>query len=169
MEHGYMEQQNGLFVEEEIAHASYRSEQSQAAAIIRQLVQTPSPAGKLMRFALDVASDEYIANEFYQSHPELMSFLVQCGASDREVMFRDYLTRHQEILHCRKKGCSGTLMGGCPVVVCDTCGTKHFVEVDRLSKEMCSQCAAQKLGECDPETRRRMHTIYCVYDEEIIH
>ena len=150
-----------LFTEELLPPVSYREELANAAAVIRRLVDTPTPAGKIIRYALDVASDEYIANEFYQVYPELLPFLVQCGTTDEEVRFREWQMNHHDILHCRMKGCSGKLIGGCPVVVCDTCGTHHYVNIEGISTSCCERCAAQKLRECIAENRTRLHTIYC--------
>lgn len=144
---------------------SFRAEQADAAAVIRQLVSSPDPAGKLLKYALDVASDEFVANEYYQAYPEIMSFLVCAGTTDEEILFRDYVYRHQEILYCRKKDCRGHLQGGCPVMICDTCGAKHYLKIDKISDLCCTRCAAQKTKECTEEMRERHHKIFCVNDE----
>ena len=157
--------QGSLFGDQTIAERSYRTEQADAAAVIRRLVASPDPAGKLLKYALNVASDEFVANEYYQSYPELMSFLVQAGTTDEEILFRDYIYRHQEVLYCRKKDCTGHLQGGCPIMICDTCGAKHILKIDTISDMCCARCAAQKLKECTEDMRDRNHKIYCVNDE----
>ena len=159
--------QQSLFDEERLPPRTFTAEQTAAAAVIRRLVDSPDPAGKLLKYALAVASDEFIANEYYQTYPELMSFLVQAGTTDEEILFRDYVYRHQEVLYCRKKGCHGHLQGGCPVMVCDTCGTKHNLVIDHISDLVCTRCAAQKLKECSHDLREKLHRIFCTNPEAV--
>lgn len=123
------------------------------------------PISRLLRFAIDVAGDEYLADEFYERYPQLGDFLAIAGCSDEEVQFRSYLRAHPDMLYCRTDSCRSTLYGACPIMTCSVCGRRHYLDVDGLSAKMCSTCVARHLGECTEETTTRMTHIYAIRRE----
>ena len=138
------------------------------ARALRTLKDHGGPTGKLLLYCLDEAADQYIANEYYQQFPEILSFLKLAGTSEPEALFRAYMLEHPDILYCRSRGCEGTLVGGCPKIHCDTCGRKYFLQVDDLSAAVCNECVANgnanHLKDCTKKSRECIFRILATDD-----
>lgn len=128
------------------------------ASLINDEIKSKTPLGRLLSYVIDVASDEFLSEEYYNSRPELMEFLVLAGSNDEELRFRNYKRSHAEVFTC--KSCSSSLDGGCPLASCPECGKTYYMIVDKLSQAICNKCAAQLLGECTEEKRNRNYKIF---------
>ena len=131
-----------------------------ASSSIKSLIARDLPESRLLSYCLDEAADQFLSEEFYQKYPELLTFLKNCGCSRDEVLFREFVETHRDIFKCKTYTCTGTIVGGCPKMYCDECGRNYFLQIDSLSGEMCNNCAANKMGECDEDSRRKRHIIY---------
>lgn len=130
--------------------------------VIGSFVKSGKPEGNILKMAIDIAADLFVANQAYEKHPYILDFLVQAGTTEEEVLFRHYIKTHPDILYCHEKGCDGSLHGGCPVLICDKCGRKHFLNVENITSAMCNNCVAKKLGECTEEKTKKYRQIYMV-------
>ena len=130
------------------------------SAAICCLVSSELPSSRLMGFCLDTAADQYLSEEFYQSHPELLTFLKDCGCTNDEVLFREFVVTHQDIFKCKTYTCEGKIVGGCPKMYCEDCGRNYFLAIDNVSDTMCKNCVANMMGECTHDSRRKRHMIY---------
>ena len=129
---------------------------------IRELIESKSPIGTMMRMALDTAADQYVAEEYHQRFPEVMEFLVKAGSDQEELLWRYYISTHKELLKCKNKDCEGELVGDCPAMWCNECNKKYYLSVEEYTEKMCSRCAAQHLGECIEAERKKRYVIYAV-------
>lgn len=126
---------------------------------IKYEISRETPLSSLLQYAIDVASDEFISEEFYQKYDNVMAFLSVSGTTNMELQFRTYVNAHSEIFLCKEPACDGKLVGGCPKMQCDKCGRLYFINVDNITEKMCGQCIAFKIGECiveDTEKRRKI-------------
>lgn len=130
------------------------------ASFINWACQQKGPLARLLQFCIDTASDEFVAEEFYQKYPELLTFLAQAGSGHEEVRFRAYVHHHPDIFVC--KACGGRISGGCPIMVCEACDKLYFVEIADITPTMCERCSASKIGECTLEKRTKRHRIFAV-------
>jgi len=138
------------------------SEEMLFAACARYIGNKNTPVGGLVRFVIDVAADQYLAEEFYQHYPELLEMLEQSGCDNTEILFQSYLHTHPLILSCKEQDCNGTIIGGCPKMTCDTCGREYYMIIDGVSTLMCDHCVAAELGECSEHSRNIRRKIYAV-------
>lgn len=137
------------------------------AHCIRHVVNQQTPLSRLLQFALDTASDEFVAEEFYLTHPTILSFLDHAGTDDEEVLFLSYVQGRQDMLTCRRGECKGKIVGRCPAMVCETCGATYYLSVDGISDLMCDRCSGSKVAECTAENRRRRFQIYGLREREM--
>ena len=128
------------------------------ALMIKKLIATTSPLGKLLSFTMDISSDHLVSDEFYKSHPSLMLFLARAGSAHDELRFRSYQHTHPELFRC--KGCGGKLIGGCPIVTCADCNKMFFMDIDAISSPMCDACVSKKLDTCTDMDRTRKFRIF---------
>lgn len=132
------------------------------AMCIHSVIEQRRPISRLLQFVIDSSSEEFMSEEFYHRHPDLLQFLSLAGSDDEEVQFMAYVHSHSEIMRCKKRPCQGTLSGTCPIMTCDTCGTSYFLDIEHVSEKMCSRCSANKINECTAEFRRKRYLIPCV-------
>jgi hypothetical protein len=133
------------------------------AEMIRRVVISKTPLGKILRYVIDTASDEFLSEEYYHTHHELLIFLARAGSGVEELLYRAYAATHPDVFTCKK--CKSPLIGGCPVNTCSNpdCGRRYYVKVDGISNVMCENCVASKLGDCSEDKREHMYKIYALY------
>jgi len=130
-----------------------------AAKTITALKEKDKILGALLQYIIDSAADQFIGEEFYSRAPHLLHFFVQLGTNNEEVLFLDFIQRHQ--IHCRNEECNDQplLLGGCPLMYCPTCGRKYFIDVSTISETICKRCAARD-RECSERSRKYAYRIF---------
>ena len=124
------------------------------AKTMRLILNERSPLSQLLQYMVDFAGDQFISEEFYQRHEDLLMWLDACGCDNEEVRFRAYVSSHPDIFICKEQDCDGIIEGGCPKMVCNKCGRHYYLSVDTITETMCSRCVANKLGECKTSTSK---------------
>jgi hypothetical protein len=141
------------------------------AEIIKLAVDERTPLSQLLQFTIDIAGDQFVSEEFYQRHGDLLLWLDACGCDNEEIRFRAYVISHPDIFNCKEQGCNGRVEGGCPKMICNECGRLYYLIVDGFTDVMCRRCVAEKLGECKydkdseecpEEDRMRRRRIYAI-------
>lgn len=163
--------ETALNVEESIAQYAQAHNITAEVAVARMIKWASlqkNSFGKLLQYAIDVLSDEYVSQEVYQSNPDLLILLKEMGTKEMEIIIREYLARKPETFTCRSSGCSGKIVGACPLLYCESCKRRHLLKADGLEEAICSKCAAQKTGECTAQTRSTAFKIYLT-DLEVPH
>ena len=127
---------------------------------LRYETKKESPISTLLRYAIDVASDEAIEEEFYQSYPSVLDFLSQSGSANMEIQFMSFVRHHPDIFICKEPNCDGIIIGQCPKMICNKCNRKYYVIIDSITSDMCNQCIAQEVGECVEKNRITRMKIY---------
>jgi len=132
------------------------------ASILRYMSSMNTPLGSLTQYIIDIATDEYISNEFYRSSPSLVKFLAEAGTNDEELQMQNFIMNHPEMMTCRNKECKGKLQGNCPIVTCYECGATYYVQVDGLSEIVCERCVSDYVKKCNKEKRKKRPIIYAI-------
>lgn len=130
------------------------------AVMIKHIISTPSPLGRLLSYNIDICADQVIADEFYKAQPSLMMFLARAGSTQDELCFRAYHYSHPDIFLCKK--CGKPLVGGCPILECSNCSKPYYMDIDGISSDMCKNCVSSKLGTCSEIDRTRKTKIYAL-------
>lgn len=151
---------------EAIAEYRHTDTNSILSELINYTRGKKTPLSQLLQYSLDIAADQYVAEEFYLSDQELMLWLADAGTHNEEVQLRSYMIKNPQIFSCRMLGCDGRIIGGCPKLYCDKCNTSYFLHVDNITKVMCKRCVANELGECTYKTRRKCKDIYGIIENQ---
>ena len=163
--------ETALNVEEVITQYAQTQNISPEIAVARMIhwaSQQKGSFGKLLQYAIDVLSDEYVNQEVYQINHDLLVLLKEMGTKEMEIVIREYMLRKPETFTCRSKGCNGTIVGACPLLYCETCKRRYVIKADGLEEAICSKCAAHKTGECTAQTRATAFKLYLT-DLEVPH
>ena len=145
------------------------------AKTMKLILSERSPLSQLLQYMVDFAGDQFISEEFYQRHQDLLLWLDACGCDNEEIKFRAFVHTHPDIFTCKEKECDGIIEGGCPKMICNKCGRQYYLSVDDITNTMCSRCVANKLGECKPgvsknacteKDRTRRRVIYAIDTRE---
>jgi len=126
---------------------------------IKNEIDNNGPLSTLLQYAIDVASDEFIEEEFYHTYNDILFFLSESGSTNMELQFMAFVKSHSDIFICKEHACDGHIIGGCPKMQCEKCSRLYFVDIENITDKMCEQCIASKIGECidsDRKTRRKI-------------
>lgn len=145
---------------ESIAEARNTTQELLLADHVGYTISKNIPLSQLLQYTIDTASDQFVAEEYYHRFPDLVTWLARAGTGEEEVVLRDYVQRNPQIFTCREPECKGRIVGACPILYCEACGTEYFLYLDNVSKTMCERCVANELGECSPQRRRTRKPIY---------
>jgi hypothetical protein len=128
------------------------------ATMIQAFIDRKTPVGRLLKFVIDTASDEFIAEEFYHKYKDILTFLANAGSTNDEVRFLAYHHHHPELFIC--KHCGSNLVGMCPSMLCFECGRSYYYNIENISDGMCKYCAFDKLRKSSDDDCRRRKQIH---------
>ena len=130
------------------------------SAGIKNEIDNIGPLSTLLQYAIDVASDEFIEEEFYHTHNDILLFLSESGSTNMELQFMAFVKFHPDIFICKEHECDGHIIGGCPKMQCEKCNRLYFVDIENITSKMCEQCIASKIGDCTDDDRKIRRKIF---------
>lgn len=157
-----LSQEDTMALITQIAKDKGITESDVVSSVIRATLSFSNHISSLMQYVIDIASDEFMSNDFYRSDPELMSFLASCGTNDEDLQMVNFIESHQDMMVCRNKGCKGKLHGSCPILHCYDCGASYYLHVPELSDTVCGRCVSDIVKKCNKATRMKRPIIYAL-------